>query len=259
MFRMRPFLFAGLLVGMFLGAAAGAPGAPAAGAAEFRSGVGQVALIELYTSEGCSSCPPAERWLAALKEKSGLWSEFVPIAFHVDYWNRLGWPDKFSKKEFTDREYAYSAAWRSESVYTPCVVRDGREWKQRGVEPGVPRTAGILSASYDGAVVRIKFEPEAPPAAGTGAGETWEIHAALLGGGIASKIGAGENRGATLHHEFVALALADGALNAPLPLARAKVAGVEHYALAVWVTRRGELAPVQATGGWLDAAPVADR
>ena len=62
----------------------------------FESGPQQISLVELYTSEGCSSCPPAEAWLSRLKEEPGLWKNFVPIAFHVDYWDRLGWRDRFS-------------------------------------------------------------------------------------------------------------------------------------------------------------------
>ena len=79
-------------------------------------------LLELYSSEGCSSCPPAEAWLGNLRETPGLWRDFVPVAFHVNYWDRLGWPDRFASKAFTDREYVYASAWGSGTVYTPCFV-----------------------------------------------------------------------------------------------------------------------------------------
>ncbi len=69
----------------------------------FQSSTRQTALLELYTSEGCSSCPPAEAWLSKLKTEPGLWSEFVPVAFHVDYWNNLGWRDKLSSEQFSRR------------------------------------------------------------------------------------------------------------------------------------------------------------
>ena len=108
---MRPFLF----LGIGLAAFAGLRAEPA----RFTSGPAQTALIELFSSEGCSSCPPAERWLGSLRTEPGLWRGFVPVAFHVDYWNRLGWPDRFSTREFTAREYDYAAAWHSDSVYTP--------------------------------------------------------------------------------------------------------------------------------------------
>lgn len=249
---MRPF---------FVGVAALVLGAGAAGATEpvrFTAGPARVSLIELYTSEGCSSCPPAEKWLGQLREAPGLWRDFVPVAFHVDYWNRLGWPDRFSSKEFTQREYAYSAAWDSESVYTPCFVRDGREWRTREI-PGAASgaSAGTLTVNYDAAkgTLRADFAP----VAGKGGSDqtaaiekTYEMHAAVLGAGIVSKVMSGENRGETLHHEFIALALVHGAPGRELALAVPSVPGVPRHALAVWVTRRGSLAPVQAAGGWLE-------
>ncbi|MCX6951762.1 MAG: DUF1223 domain-containing protein [Verrucomicrobia bacterium] len=222
---------------------------------QFASGPARVSLIELYTSEGCSSCPPAERWLGKLRDAPGLWRDFVPVAFHVDYWNRLGWPDRFSSKEFTQREYAYAAAWNSESVYTPCFVRDGTEWRAREV----PRAsgageAGMLTVSYDVAKGGLRADFVPAPTAGDGPRKTettFEVHAAILGAGIVSKVTSGENRGETLGHEFIALALAHGVPGREIALAVPTVAGVPRHALAVWVTRKESLVPVQATGGWL--------
>ena len=236
---MRPFLFLGLV----LVAVARLRGEPV----QFASGPARVSLVELYTSEGCSSCPPAERWLGALRDDKGLWRDFVPVAFHVDYWNRLGWPDRFSTREFTQREYAYAAAWASQSVYTPCVVRDGVEWVgTRSLRPS-GTTAGTLTVRYDGAKVQAEFSAVNP-----GGPDAFEIHAAVLGAGIISKVTAGENNGESLHHEFIALKLVQGPLSHDLVLTVPKVAGVPRHALAVWVTREGELTPLQATGGWLD-------
>src|SRR3954471_14035949 len=93
----------------------------------FESKPAQTHLIELFTSEGCSSCPPAEAWLSKLKSDPGLWKAFVPLAFHVDYWDRLGWRDPFASKEWTARQYRYAANWKGESVYTPGFVLDGVE------------------------------------------------------------------------------------------------------------------------------------
>ena len=93
----------------------------------FESGPQQTALVELYTSEGCSSCPPAEAWMSRLQGDPGLWKKFVPIAFHVDYWDRLGWRDRFSSRQWTERQSRYAALWQSESVYTPAVVLSGKE------------------------------------------------------------------------------------------------------------------------------------
>jgi hypothetical protein len=71
----------------------------AAGESVFESAPNKVHLLELFTSEGCSSCPPAEEWLTKLKQNPGLWRDFVPVAFHVDYWDHLGWRDRFAAKE----------------------------------------------------------------------------------------------------------------------------------------------------------------
>ena len=95
----------------------------------FESGDTQSSLIELFTSEGCSSCPPAEKWLSALKSSPDLWKKTVPVAFHVDYWDHLGWRDRFAKPEFTSRQQRYAAAWGGDSVYTPGFVVNGKEWR----------------------------------------------------------------------------------------------------------------------------------
>src|SRR5579859_334549 len=88
-------------------------------AVTFQSSERQTSLLELYTSEGCSSCPPAEAWISNLKSRSGLWTDFVPVAFHVDYWNGLGWRDKLSSEEFSQRQRDYAQAWSAQDVYTP--------------------------------------------------------------------------------------------------------------------------------------------
>ena len=93
----------------------------------FDSGDRQVRLLELYTSEGCSSCPPADRWLGGLVDDQRLWRELVPVAFHVDYWDYIGWKDLFAKPEFTARQKSYVTSMGSRYAYTPQMVIDGRE------------------------------------------------------------------------------------------------------------------------------------
>src|SRR5947207_690518 len=95
----------------------------------FQSSENRVALLELFTSEGCSSCPPAETWLSGLRSSAGLWKEFVPVAFHVDYWDYLGWRDPWASAGFSDRQRAYAALWHSDSTYTPGFVLNGKEWR----------------------------------------------------------------------------------------------------------------------------------
>src|SRR3954471_82099 len=108
-----------MILSCLLAAALGA--APA----RFASGETRTHVLELYSSEGCSSCPPAEAWLGSLRDAPGLLRDFVPVAFRVAYWDGLGWRDRFASKEFTARQYAYAAAWGSDGVYTPGFVLNG--------------------------------------------------------------------------------------------------------------------------------------
>ena len=242
-----------LALAALLGAAAAASAEPL----QFSSGPSRVALIELYTSEGCSSCPPADQWLASQADKTGLWTEFVPVEFHVNYWDSLGWKDRLSTPGFTAREYAYASAWGSGNVYTPCFVRNGAEWRPLlgGVTPAAGGPPGRLSVEVEAGACRVSFTP----AAGADQG-AYEAHVALLGGGLSSKVTAGENGGHTLSHEFVVIGLAGAALSkettgnalqAAVPLPQPIVQDAKRRALAAWVTRNGDLVPVQATGGWL--------
>lgn len=229
----------------------------------FRSRPEQVSLVELYTSEGCSSCPPAETWLADLRRDPGLWTDFVPIAFHVNYWDHLGWRDVFATREFTQREYRYAEAWGSASVYTPCFVRNGEEWKSRS-RPAPKRSmtqVGELAVTPSGSgEFRVAFSPH--PAANNLPAKL-EVSVALLGGGITSSIRAGENSGKELRHEFVVLALttvtlarsSDGkfaaAVHVVAPTDRA-FPTMARRALAAWISPASTLMPLQATGGWLE-------
>jgi hypothetical protein len=221
----------------------------------FESGPRQTALLELYTSEGCSSCLPAEAWLSGLKNNPGLWKQFVPVAFHVDYWDRLGWRDRFSAKRWTERQSRYAALWQSESVYTPAVVLNGREqrgWSGASFSQPNEKQIGVLAASTpDGKSFSVEFRPE------KGSGADWEAHLALLGSGISTQVRAGENSGRNLQHDFVLLDLQSAAMKSDSGTERARLTSSEstsstgRKAIAVWVTARGKLVPVQATGGWL--------
>jgi hypothetical protein len=214
----------------------------------FSSGETRTHVLELYSSEGCSSCPPAEQWLGGLRDAPGLWRDFVPLAFHVNYWDNLGWPDRFARQEYTARQYAYSSQWGSDTVYTPGFVLDGAEWRNGlgAAPPAATDKAGVLTVEYTiGGTCRVNF---------TQTGD-YEIYAALLGAGIVSRVQAGENDGRILHHDFVVLTLKktrlqSGAAEIELPVSRD--AEIPRHALAVWLVRRGEFTPLQATGGWLN-------
>src|SRR5438093_6608284 len=160
----------------------------------FQSSGKQPALIELYTSEGCSSCPPAETWLSRLKESPGLWKDFVPVAFHVDYWDDVGWRDPWAARQFSDRQRAYAARWRDDRIYTPAFVLNGGEWRDWPRQRGAPRSSGskagaLTASSLDTNRWQVTF---APAKAG---GATYEIHAALLAGELSSDVTTGETPG----------------------------------------------------------------
>src|SRR5216684_4742881 len=170
----------------------------------FQSATEQTALLELYTSEGCSSCPPAEAWLSGLKKSPGLWKDFVPLAFHVDYWDYLGWRDPWASTSFSDRQRNYAKQWRSESIYTPGFVLNGKEWRDWSGRKDGPKSggakAGVLKVSSSGT---NRWQVSFAPANSDGA--SYEVHAALLAGGSSSGVKAGENRGRLLSHDFVVL------------------------------------------------------
>jgi hypothetical protein len=217
----------------------------------FESKPAQTHLLELFTSEGCSSCPPAEAWLSKLKDEPQLWRDFVPLAFHVDYWDRLGWRDPFASKMWTARQSAYSAHWKSESVYTPGFVLDGREWRTQNLPGAGPAATGVLKITMaNGDRVTATFQPSA------GGGRDYDIHVARLGFGLGIDVKAGENRGRKLVHDFVVLALTNermtgGEKELRLGAATAKQGPDSRGALAAWVTEAGKLEPIQAVGGWL--------
>lgn len=85
-----------------------------------------VVVLELFTSQGCSSCPPADQVLRDIKKNLNQ-KEIIPIAYHVDYWDYIGWKDPFSKKSFTDKQRYYGNKFRSSSIYTPQLVINGKE------------------------------------------------------------------------------------------------------------------------------------
>jgi hypothetical protein len=215
-----------------------------AGDRNFESASQRAHLIELFTSQGCSSCPPAEAWLSKLKAEPQLWKDFVPIAFHVDYWDRLGWRDPFAAKDWTVRQSQYSASWKSESVYTPGFVLDGREWLDHRVPLVSSEKPGVLKVSIVNDKILAQFNPA------SGALKNLDLHLAMLGFDLNTKVTAGENNGRNLHQDFVVLSLANEKMSdgkAEINLKLDSRAG----AIAAWVTAPDQLEPIQAVGGWL--------
>jgi hypothetical protein len=222
----------------------------------FTSAGRQTPLIELYTSEGCSSCPPADHWLSGLATRGGLWTDFVPVAFHVDYWDYIGWKDRFAEPDWSARQRELAAEGGARTVYTPGVFVDGKAWlgwRGGGTIAGAGGRTGRFSVRIDGDDVVAQFD-------GADSGISRPVvHIALLGMGLESEVNAGENRGRTLRHDFVVLGLTTttlsggaGGFSGTAKLPRPTQAA-DRYAVAAWVSVEGRAAPIQAVGGFLPA------
>ncbi len=222
--------------------------------AEFSSGKKSVALIELFTSEGCSSCPPADRWLSRLKANPGLWKEFSPIAFHVNYWDYIGWHDRFAQTAFGDRQRRYAAEGGARFVYTPGFFRNGSEWqgwRTRETPTGDDHEVGVLKLHVSGDYLAARFD-----ASHDNYGQLI-LHVAVLGMNLETHVGAGENDGRTLQHDFVALSVIsvplDKADTAYSAMAQIPVidSGPIERAIVAWVSDREQQTPIQSVGGFL--------
>ena len=154
-------------------------------------------VVELYTSEGCNSCPPADRWLSRLKAESNV----VALAFHVDYWDRLGWKDRFASAAFTERQTLQQRSNGARFSYTPQVVVDGRDrtdWPSVAMPIAARGAAPVqieLSADGDRVNATVAASSQAP--------KRLAGYWAVTEQGFSSNVRAGENQGATLHHDFV--------------------------------------------------------
>ena len=229
----------------------------------FESPTRQVAVLELFTSHGCSSCPPADAWLRKLVNHPGLWKQVIPLSLHVDYWDGLGWPDRFARAEFSARQRAYRHTGGLSSVYTPGFLLNGHEWRDwfswrsrsASTLPEFPlgREVGKLHLEViPGDRAQVRFNPltEYGPL---------RAHLAILGFGLTTPIGGGENSGRTLKEDFVVLGttrtepasgVAPYQWNVGWPeLLTADEA--KRHAVVVWISEGDNPRPIQAIGGWL--------
>jgi hypothetical protein len=181
---------------------------PSGATCEAKSGQTTAALLELYTSEGCSSCPPADLWLAELPRRGFDAARLVPLAFHVDYWNYLGWTDRFSQAAFTERQREFARRNNSRSVYTPEFVLSGHEyrrWSVGGFDTDVER----INRQSPRADIALRLERQAQSikinASSTlkQAPSSATLYLALYENNLRSDVRAGENSGRQLAHAFV--------------------------------------------------------
>ena len=177
-----------------------------------RSANHTVALLELFTSEGCSSCPPAERWLSSLGDSRTTIDKVVPLSLHVDYWDYIGWKDQFAQSGFGERQRRMAQQSGTSAVYTPQFFIQGRSY----------RPPSSLSAFNDDLDAIYSRQPRADLALTLGSAnggklpvkvtagvregttdESVQLVVVLYQNALSSRVTAGENAGAILRHDFV--------------------------------------------------------
>lgn len=217
-------------------------------ALEFSSPETASNVVQLYTSEGCSSCPPAERWVSSLVEHPQIFDGIVPLVFHVDYWDWLGWKDPYAQDAFSKRQGRLKQQGFFSGVYTPGILVNNGEFREffSGVRHWAPNTdkPGRLSVTFEKDVVSASFNSE----------QTLQLHVAWLGVGIENHVKRGENRGKTLEHDFVVLEhqKSQGAGQWQVSLQPPVDVGQTRSALAVWLTPLGSEQIIQAAAAYYD-------
>jgi hypothetical protein len=172
-------------------------------------------LVELFTSEGCSSCPPADALLASLDQRQPIPdTDLIVLGEHVDYWDQTGWKDRFSSSEFTDRQRDYQLRFHLEDIYTPQAVVNGAAQfngaDRQGIESAVARASSLHSADLRVTSVQIRGGAIAFTLQNTASAalEGFDIYAALVEPAATTRVLAGENQGRTLRHAGVVRVLA---------------------------------------------------
>jgi len=193
--------------------------APGAGAAPCAadSGPRRVALLELYTSEGCDSCPPADRWVSALAARGLDPARIVTLGFHVDYWNTLGWNDPFARSKYSARQRAASQRNKARVVYTPQLLLNGADYRRgtfrddladrvNAINQDPPQAqVSVKLATGPAGVLSVQGTAAVADAAQRNGARAW---LALYENNLSNEIAAGENRGKRLRHDFVVRELA---------------------------------------------------
>lgn len=227
---------------------------------KFQSGPEKVNFIELYTSEGCSSCPSADRWFSKFKKDPNLFKKIIPLSFHVDYWDYLGWEDAFSTPQFTQRQRAYARDWKARTVYTPGVVYNGEEfrnWRRAKVDSSVKSKAGTLfvqNGKKKDSII-VKFKPHKSVTL-----KAPKVYAAYFLNGVQRKIKAGENKGENLTYDFAACQFASQSIKGKiskgfetrmtLSPCKKGLKG-QKVGVVVWVQDGFKQNHIQAAAGWV--------
>jgi hypothetical protein len=219
---------------------------------ELKSSKKQTQVIELFTSEGCSSCPPADKWLSSLINDKGLWKIFIPMAFHVDYWDYIGWKDNFANPKNSQRQKQHYKKGNIPTVYTPGILKAGKEWRMwrfnTTIQPS-EKSVGVLTVSLTNHLLKASFDNLSDS-------QFFNLHIALLAMNVNSSVKAGENAGKFLKHDFVVIKqqrflssknqwteqLDNDFFNTSYP----------HTAFVAWIEELNNPAPIQAVGQIID-------
>lgn len=212
-------------------------------------------LLELYSSQGCSSCPPAQEWVNQLKQSDGLWKDVIPMVFHVDYWDYLGWRDPYASRAHSQRQRSHYQAGNVNSVYTPGFVVNGKEWTGWFSGKTLPTnkhqkvTKAILKASLTSQGITAEYEDLQGNAL-----EAPNINIALLGFNSKTKVTRGENARRRLDEDFIVLSNQSFAYetNNVYPWPDINYDG-EQQAVVVWLSDYSSLQPIHAVGNYLDS------
>ncbi|HEX2223688.1 MAG TPA: DUF1223 domain-containing protein [Thermoanaerobaculia bacterium] len=171
-------------------------------------------VLELFTSQGCSSCPPADRLLSKLERNPRLAGKVIPLSFHVDYWNYIGWTDPFSSPRWSERQRAYGRAFRSNRIYTPQLVVNGQSECVGSNEAEVMRRVGRALAAEPAGRVNLSVQPagndgqlrlqvEALIARASKKEGNLDLWVAIYETGLTTPVGSGENASRTLKNDYV--------------------------------------------------------
>ncbi|QKJ21804.1 DUF1223 domain-containing protein [Poseidonibacter lekithochrous] len=223
-----------------------------------KSGDKKVTLIELYTSQGCSSCPPADKWLSQLKNKDGLFKTFIPLAFHVTYWDFIGWKDIFANSLNDNRQRNYSSkVWKKNSVYTPQFIVDTKEYRQWFNGQPFPRLQNSYAGNLEAKLsknknLEVKYNNKNIK------NKKVLVNMAILGFDYNIDIKRGENKSRVLEHDFVVLkhiqkyaAIKNHNLDFKNKLYQLKKEPNKKYALVVWISDEN-YNQLQAVGGYIN-------
>ncbi|MBM7071214.1 DUF1223 domain-containing protein [Shewanella sp. 202IG2-18] len=212
-------------------------------------------MIELFSSQGCSSCPPAEEWISTFMKNNKLWDTYFPVSFHVSYWNYLGWKDPFSDRRYSKRQYDHLNLLNIRQVYTPQFVVNSHEWrgwfnrdydslKQIKTTHAPKLTLHIENGNID-AFLNEKFVNPS----------NYQFHLALVGSGFETQVTRGENRSKKLKQDFTVLSFQTLTSNdkshfigsvEPMPELSKEA---KQLAWVGWIEHEGKV--IQAVGDWL--------